>query len=58
MRISVQPPPLWQIGLSVTLLLATIFAMAWFAGRVYRVGVPMHGKNPTLPEIVRWARPE
>lgn len=55
MRISVQMPPVWQIALSVGLLLATIWAMAWFAGRVYRVGILMYGKKPTLPEILRWA---
>ncbi len=55
MRISVQTPPLWQIGLSVAILVATIWAVAWFAGRVYRVGILMYGKKPTLPEIFRWA---
>jgi ABC-2 type transport system permease protein len=56
MRISVQPPPLWQIGLSVAILLGTIFLVAWLAGRIYRVGILMYGKKPTLPEILRWAR--
>jgi ABC-2 type transport system permease protein len=55
MRISVQTPPAWQIGVSVTILVATIWAVAWFAGRVYRVGILMYGKKPTLPEIFRWA---
>ena len=55
MRISVQTPPLWQIGASVAILVATIWAVAWFAGRVYRVGILMYGKKPTLPEIFRWA---
>ena len=56
MRITVQTPPLWQIALSLSLLLLTIWGVAWFAGRVYRVGILMYGKKPTLPEIVRWAR--
>jgi len=56
MRITVQTPPLWQIGLSLVLLLLTIWGVAWFAGRVYRVGILMYGKKPTLPEIFRWAR--
>ena len=56
MRITVQTPPLWQIALSLTLLLLTIWGVAWFAGRVYRVGILMYGKKPTLPEIFRWAR--
>ena len=54
-KFSVQTPPLWQIGVSVSLLLLTIWAVAWFAGRVYRVGILMYGKKPTLPEIFRWA---
>ena len=58
MRISVQPPPLWQIATSIAILLLTIWAVAWIAGRVYRVGILMYGKKPTLPEIVRWARSE
>ena len=55
MRISVQTPPLWQIATSVALLVATIVAVAWLAGRIYRVGILMYGKKPTLPEIFRWA---
>ena len=55
MRISVQTPPAWQIALSVAILVLTIWAVAWFAGRVYRVGILMYGKKPTLPEIFRWA---
>jgi len=56
MRISVQPPPAWEIALSIVLLLLAIWGVAWFAGRVYRVGILMYGKKPTLPEIIRWAR--
>jgi ABC-2 type transport system permease protein len=56
MRISVQTPPAWQIALSVAILLATIWTVAFFAGRIYRVGILMYGKKPTLPEILRWAR--
>lgn len=56
MRISVQTPPPWQIATSVGLLVLTILLVAWFAGRVYRVGILMYGKKPTLPEIFRWAR--
>lgn len=56
MRISVQPPAAWEIALSIGILLLTIWGVAWFAGRVYRVGILMYGKRPTLPEILRWAR--
>ena len=56
MRISVQPPPLWQIGVSIAILIATILLVAWVAGRVYRVGILMYGKRPTIAEMLRWAR--
>ena len=48
--------PTWQILLSVALLAGTTVGLAWFAGRVYRVGILMYGKKPTIPEILRWVR--
>jgi ABC-2 type transport system permease protein len=48
-------PPL-QIALSVTLLLATLFVMAWIAGKIYRIGILATGKRPTLRELGHWLR--
>jgi ABC-2 type transport system permease protein len=48
--------PLWQVGVSLLLMVAAIVVVAWVAGRIYRVGILMQGKRPTLPEIVRWVR--
>jgi ABC-2 type transport system permease protein len=56
MRIAVQPPPVWQVVLSLGLLVATIAAMLVLCARIYRVGVLMYGKRPTLPEIVKWLK--
>jgi ABC-2 type transport system permease protein len=56
MRIMVQQPPAWQIALSIGILLATIYALLWICSRIYRVGILMYGKRPTLPEIVKWIR--
>jgi ABC-2 type transport system permease protein len=33
-----------------------IAAVAWVAGKIYRVGILSTGKRPTLPELVRWVR--
>jgi ABC-2 type transport system permease protein len=55
-RIIVHQPPLWQIALSILLLIATIYAILWIASRIYRVGVLMYGKKPNLPEIMRWLK--
>lgn len=56
LRTAVSEPPGWQILLSIVIMLATTAGLAWFAGRIYRVGILMYGKKPTIPEILRWAR--
>ena len=56
MRISVLTPPFWQIGLSILLLLGTIVLFVRGTARVFRIGVLMYGKRPTLPEMLKWAR--
>ena len=53
MRISVTAVPPWEIGLSIVLMLITIYAVLWVTSRIYRVGILMYGKKPNLPEIVR-----
>jgi len=56
MRMTVQMPPLWQTALCLALLVGFIFLIAHFAAAVYRIGILMYGKRPTLVEMVRWAR--
>lgn len=56
LRIVVQQPPAWQIALSIAILLATTYGMLVLSARIYRVGILMYGKRPTLPEIVKWVR--
>src|ERR1700722_1870771 len=54
LRISLAMPPMWEIALSIVLMVATICAILWVASRIYRVGILMYGKKPNLPEILRW----
>lgn len=48
--------PLWEFLLSVGLLYGTFVAMTSLAAKIYRTGIFMYGKKPTLLEIIRWAR--
>lgn len=48
--------PLWQELLSVVLLYATAFFMVWAGGKIYRVGILMYGKKPSMKEIIKWMR--
>jgi ABC-2 type transport system permease protein len=56
MRITVQQPPWWQIALSIALLIGAIFGAVWLAAKIYRVGVLMYGKRPSLPELMKWLK--
>jgi ABC-2 type transport system permease protein len=55
-RVILLMPPLWQIALSVGLLLVSIYFSVSFAARVFRVGILMHGKRPNLRELFHWYR--
>ena len=48
--------PTWEICLSAALLYATFFIVVWGAGKIYRVGILMHGKKPNIKELLRWVR--
>lgn len=55
-RLSVSDVPFWQISLSLALMLATFYAALWASAKIYRVGVLMYGKKPSLSELVKWLR--
>ena len=57
LRICADPKlPAWQIVASLALLWASVVASIWFASRVFRVGVLMYGKAPSLRELAKWVR--
>jgi ABC-2 type transport system permease protein len=53
---STTPPPFWQIGLSVIIGVASAVGAMWFAAKIFKVGLLMHGKPPSLGTLIRWAR--
>jgi ABC-2 type transport system permease protein len=56
LRIFVETPPIWQIALGYLLTVGFLFLMVWLCSRIYRVGILMYGKKPTIPELLRWVR--
>jgi ABC-2 type transport system permease protein len=56
MRITVQMPPFIQILASFGILALSIAFFVWLSAKIYRVGILMYGKRPTLPELVRWLK--
>jgi len=56
-RVALDPNvPAWQIALSIGLVIATIYGLVVLCGRIYRIGILMYGKKPTLAEIMKWIR--
>jgi ABC-2 type transport system permease protein len=46
--------PLWQLVLSMLILIATTFFFVWMASRIYRVGILMYGKKTNWKEMIQW----
>ncbi len=47
-------PPLWQVALSMIILIGSAIFFVWLSGRIYRVGIFMYGKKVNLKEIWKW----
>lgn len=45
-----------QCIISLAILYISTIAMIWFAAKIYRVGIFMYGKKPTIAQMLRWAR--
>ena len=48
--------PLWQIVLSVGLLYICSIGFTWLSAKIYRVGILMYGKKPSIKEMIKWLR--
>lgn len=48
--------PLWQELLSLGLLYGTATLFVWISAKIYRVGILMYGKKPSLREMLKWLR--
>ena len=48
--------PTWEIIVSFAILTVSIYAMIWMAAKIYRVGIFMYGKKPTIKEMIKWIR--
>jgi ABC-2 type transport system permease protein len=56
LRMSAVTIPPWEIGLSLFALAAGCYIAVYVAARIYRTGLLMYGKRPTLREMARWVR--
>ena len=48
--------PTWEIFLSLGILIITFLIVVWCAGKIYRVGILMHGNKPSFKELWKWMK--
>jgi len=48
--------PIWEVGLSMLLLVLTFLGTTWMAGKIYRTGILMYGKKASYRELLKWIR--
>ena len=48
--------PIWQLAVSMALLIATIIGMMWLAAKIYKTGILMYGKKPSWKELWKWIK--
>ncbi len=47
--------PVWQLALSMALLIIGFLGTTWLAAKIYRTGILMYGKKPSWKEMLKWA---
>ncbi|MNR47187.1 hypothetical protein D3C85_1662550 [compost metagenome] len=50
-RVGLGDVAMWEVGLSLLILLVSIFLFGWISAKIYRTGVLMYGKRPTWKEV-------
>jgi len=47
---------IWELFLSMALLIAGFVFCVWLAGKIYRVGILMYGKKVSYKELAKWLK--
>ncbi|NOZ35371.1 MAG: ABC transporter permease [Chlorobi bacterium] len=56
LRVAVGRYEIWELALSVGLLIVTFLATVWLAAKIYKVGILMYGKKISYKELWKWLR--
>ena len=48
--------PMWELVLSIVLLIGTFFACGWASAKIYKIGILMFGKKTTFKDLWKWLK--
>ncbi len=48
--------PVWQLALSIGILILSFIGTTWMAGKIYRTGILMYGKKVSWKEMWKWLK--
>jgi ABC-2 type transport system permease protein len=51
-----EPPPFWQVALSIAIGVAGVWGAVWAAAKIFRIGLLMFGKPPNFATMIKWIR--
>jgi ABC-2 type transport system permease protein len=55
-RIMLADPPLVQVAASVVIMLLAIAVGTWLSSKIYRIGILLYGKRPSLGQVARFLK--
>lgn len=50
------PPPAWEVWTTLFISCVTSALVLWFAAKVFKIALLMHGKPPSIATLFKWAR--
>ena len=50
------PPPAWEVWTTLLISVVASMLVVWFAAKVFKIALLMHGRPPTFATLIRWAR--
>jgi ABC-2 type transport system permease protein len=53
---SSSPPPAWEVWTTLLISVVTALLVVWFAAKVFKVALLMHGRPPSFATLIKWAR--
>lgn len=56
LRLKILTPPLWEIILTIVILLLSIYVVIIISSKIFRIGILSYGKRPTLKELFQWLK--